>query len=110
MIYLLYGEDSLSLEEHLTSFKQAVGPAELYDVNVTVLDGTQVGYQELVATCSAVPFLADKRLVIVKGLLSQFETRAPRAHRLAVERAALHHNPNAAAQKTGVAAPTFQNR
>lgn len=78
MIYLLYGEDVLSLDEMLKSLKQSAGPAELYDVNVTTLDGAQVSYGELVATASTVPFLSDKRLVIVRGLLSRFESRNSR--------------------------------
>jgi DNA polymerase-3 subunit delta len=78
LIYLLYGEDALSLEEMLTALKQNAGPAELYDVNVTVLDGAQASHGELVVTASTVPFLSDKRLVIVRGLLSRFEPRTSR--------------------------------
>lgn len=75
MIYLLYGEDGLSLEEALTDLKANAGPEELQDVNVTTLDGATVGFDEFAATCSTVPFLADKRVVIVRGLLTRYETR-----------------------------------
>ena len=75
MIYLLYGEDGLSLDEALALLTADAGPEELQDVNVTALDGATVGFDEFAATCSTVPFLADKRVVILRGLLSRFETR-----------------------------------
>ena len=77
MIYLLYGQDEFSLRETLSSLKEDVGTAELRDLNITSLDGSQVSFDELAATCNTVPFLAAKRLVIVEGLLSRFESRAP---------------------------------
>ena len=77
MIYLLYGEDEFTIGETLSSMKQEVGSADVRDVNLTVFDGTQVGLDELMATASTVPFLAEKRLVIVEGLLGRFERRSP---------------------------------
>ena len=79
MIYLLYGEDEFSVQETLASMKQRVEPPELRDVNTTVLNGADVSYDELAATCITVPFLAEKRLVVVEGLLSTFERPAFRA-------------------------------
>ena len=77
MIYLLYGGDDFSLEEALASMKTDVGPAELRDVNINTLDGREVNFDQLCATCHTVPFMSDKRLVIVNGLLSMFEPRVP---------------------------------
>ena len=77
MIHLLYGEDEFTLHETLSSMKEEVGPAELRDVNTTELKGSEVTFEELAATCNTVPFLAEKRMVIVRGLLSRFEVRAP---------------------------------
>ena len=77
MIYLLYGEDDYSLREHLASIKDQVQPPDLRDVNTTVLDGAETSLEELTATCDTVPFLAERRLVVVDGLLALFERRAP---------------------------------
>ena len=74
MVYLLYGANDFSLREALASLKESVRPAELRDVNVTVLDGSGVSFGELTAACDTVPFLAEKRLIIVEGLLSLFDT------------------------------------
>jgi DNA polymerase-3 subunit delta len=44
--------------------------------NTTTLDGRQVTLEQLQNTCNTVPFLAEKRLVIVEGLLERFESKA----------------------------------
>ena len=75
MIHLLFGDDELSRGEVLEAMKQSIQPAELRDVNVVVLEGRDVGYGELAATCFTVPFMSDKRMVVVRGLLSMFESR-----------------------------------
>ena len=77
MVYLFYGQDRFSIREALSAMKDEVGPAELRDVNVTTFDGSDVSLAELTATCNTVPFLAEKRLVAVEGLLSRFETAPP---------------------------------
>ena len=85
MVYLLYGDDAFTIQETLSRLKEGLGPADLRDVNITVLDGAEVSFDRLAATCDTVPFLADKRLVIVQGLLALFEpnppSRRPRADR-----------------------------
>ncbi len=77
MLYLLYGDDAFSIRETLVSLKGEVEPEELRDVNVTVVDGARARFDEVTALCDTVPFLADRRLVIVEGLLSRFEPRRP---------------------------------
>ena len=46
MIYLLYGEDGLSLEEALASLKAHTGPEKLQDINIATHDGRVVGVGE----------------------------------------------------------------
>ena len=75
MIYVLYGGDEFSRDETLRAMKQAVMPPELRDVNISTLNGTRTGLDQLLAISATVPFLAEKRLVIVEGLLSLFEPR-----------------------------------
>lgn len=79
MIYLLYGEDTLSLDEKLAALRAIDAPADLYDVNSTTIDGASANLTELEMAWSAMPFLADKRVVIVRGLLARFEPRRGRA-------------------------------
>ena len=43
--------------------------------NTTEFDGSKVTPEQLRAACATMPFLADKRLVIVEGLLARFEPK-----------------------------------
>ncbi len=73
MIYLFYGDDDFTMSESLSRLKEGVGPEDLRDVNISELDGADVTFDLLRGTADTVPVLAEKRLVIVKGLLSKFE-------------------------------------
>ena len=73
MIYLLYGEDSLSVEEMLASLRPDADAEGLGDVNTTTLNGASATRAELEAAWSTIPFMADKRTVIVRNLLTRFE-------------------------------------
>ncbi|MCL0029143.1 DNA polymerase III subunit delta [Dehalococcoidia bacterium] len=73
MIYLIYGDDNVGVEELLKAMKAAASPDDLGDINVSMLDGQALATDELTAAAFTVPFMADRRLVIVKRLLSRFD-------------------------------------
>ncbi len=75
LIRLLYGDDSFSIDEQVEAMVKQVSPPDLRDVNLTAFDGREAAFAEFCATCSTVPFLAERRLVVVRGLLSRFESR-----------------------------------
>ena len=78
MLYMLLGEDNFSLSQSLEEIKRGLGEQSLLSTNTTILDGQLLTPDQLRAVCSAVPFLAPKRLVIVKGLLERFEPKVRR--------------------------------
>ncbi len=67
--YVFHGEDEFSRSEILSSFKRRLGPADTVSLNTTTLDGRSLTLAALRHACDAIPFLADRRLVIVEGLL-----------------------------------------
>jgi DNA polymerase-3 subunit delta len=71
MFYVLHGEDEFSRSEILAEMKAKMGEPAMADLNTTVLDGSKVTLAELMHACDAVPFLADRRLVIIEGLLTR---------------------------------------
>lgn len=75
MFYVLHGDNELERSERVADFKQKVGDASIRDLNVTTLDGRKVTLGELQHAADAIPFLADKRLVIVEGLLTRLAGR-----------------------------------
>ncbi len=74
MLYLLTGEDDFSLSQNLAEIKNSVRGSESFGANTITFDGLQVDLDELRIACTTVPFLAEKRLVIVRGLLGRFES------------------------------------
>ncbi len=74
MLYLLMGEDDFSLRQSLAAIKKGIGGLADVVANTTELDGRQVTIDQLRGVCGTVPFLSDKRLVVVEGLLGRFES------------------------------------
>ena len=71
MIIVLEGKDEYRLSERVSEFRLTVTPPEMSDINTTMLDGNIVTIEELLTSLSTVPFMADRRLVIVEGLLNR---------------------------------------
>lgn len=73
MFYILHGEDEFSRSEELAKLraKLAAGDPAMASLNTIVLDGSRVTLSELRHACDTIPFMADRRLVIVHGLLSR---------------------------------------
>ena len=69
--YVFHGTDELTRAETLANFRSRLGPADTADLNTTFLDGRRATLAELRHACDAIPFLAEKRLVIVEGLLAR---------------------------------------
>ncbi|HEX6292246.1 MAG TPA: DNA polymerase III subunit delta [Herpetosiphonaceae bacterium] len=73
MLYLFYGADELARAEALAALKASI-PADLTDLNLTVLEGRRLKVDALAAACEAIPFLSDRRLVIVEDALKQIKS------------------------------------
>ena len=76
-VIVLHG-DSFLVAEALSNIRRRLGPEDLLESNTHRLSGNSVSLEELKAVSSAMPFLADHRLVVVEGLLGSFEARGPR--------------------------------
>ena len=81
MIHLVYGEDDVSVDEALTDLAQSAGPDDLRDVNYTSLDADGLTPNAVAAAAFTVPFMSDRRVVVIRGLLSSFERRPPSGSR-----------------------------
>ena len=71
MIIVLEGKDEYRLSERVSEFRLTVTPPEMSDINTTRLDGNIVTIEELLTSLTTVPFMADRRLAIVEGLLNR---------------------------------------
>jgi DNA polymerase III delta subunit len=68
MLHIFYGADEFSIHEALEHLKSQVGPKDVLDANVTRSHVSAYSPQHLQALCNTVPFLAERRMVIVDGL------------------------------------------
>ncbi len=75
MLYILYGPDDFSLVQSLEEIKRSIGDETTLITNTTTLESQQLTVDELKTVCESLPFLAERRLVIVKGLLGRFEPK-----------------------------------
>ncbi|OGO30051.1 MAG: DNA polymerase III subunit delta [Chloroflexi bacterium RBG_16_56_11] len=72
MLHVLVGKDDFSIRQALEAIKKGIGDATALMTNTTVLDGRQATLEQIRNSVDTVPFLAEKRLVIVEGLLERF--------------------------------------
>ncbi len=75
MLYILLGQDDFSRSQSLEEIKRGIGDQALLAANTTALDGRQMTLDQLRTVCETAPFLAERRLVIVEGLLERFEPK-----------------------------------
>jgi len=92
LLYILLGQDDYSLSESLEEIKRGIGDQTLLAANTTTLDGQQMTLDQLKAVCETLPFLAERRLVIVKGLLERFEPRGKSSRRKKTTHVTNHQN------------------
>lgn len=72
MFYILHGTDEFGRAEALTKLKAKMAKDDpMAELNTTVLDGRRLTLAELRHVCDTVPFLGERRMVIVNGLLSR---------------------------------------
>ena len=81
MLYVLYGEDDFSRQQALDEIKSTIGDETALVTNTTVLEGQQATIDQLRTVAEAMPFLAERRLVIIQGLLERFESRTKAGRR-----------------------------
>ncbi len=67
--YILHGSDEFTRSEAVADLRRRMG--ELGELNTVHLDGRTVTLEELRRACETVPFLANRRLVLVTGLLTR---------------------------------------
>ncbi len=91
-MYILSGQDDYSLSQSLEEIKRGISDQTMLAANTTTLDGQQMTLDQLKAVGEALPFLAEKRLVIVKGLLERFESRGKSSRRKKTKQATNHQN------------------
>lgn len=69
--YVFHGEDEYSIKVQVDDMRQKMGD----DLNITEFDGTKATAAEVISAARALPFLSDRRLVLVYQMLSHLSKR-----------------------------------
>ena len=75
MIYLLLDCDEYLTSQFVRNCKAALGDAEVADLNTNEVVGNQTSAGDLLSQASMMPFLAERRLLIVREYLGQLDKR-----------------------------------
>lgn len=65
-VYILYGNNEYAINEFVNKFKKKLGESASVAMNATTLDGSTISLQELTSITHAMPFLSERRLVILE--------------------------------------------
>ena len=75
MVYLFLDCDEYLATQRIRELKAAVGDAELADLNITEWEAGETNASEILGQASMMPFLAMRRLILVRGYLAHLEKR-----------------------------------
>jgi len=67
--YILHGDDDLSIDEAVSKIQAEMGDDPNADMNTSHFDGSSASVPEILGAVTSYPFLSERRLVIVKGLI-----------------------------------------
>ena len=75
MVYLFLDCDEYLTTQRIRQLKAAVGDADLAALNITEWEGGQTNASEILGQASMMPFLALRRLILVRSYLGHLEKR-----------------------------------
>lgn len=70
VIYLFHGDDELAITEAIGTLKARLGDPSIVDMNLTMLDGRYFSIEDFETASKSMPFVADRRLIIVSHPLA----------------------------------------
>jgi DNA polymerase-3 subunit delta len=75
VVYILYGDDAFAIQKFTTSLVARMGDAAIADLNTNRIDGRISGDEDIRSAALSMPFLAERRLVIVTNPLARLAPR-----------------------------------
>ncbi len=85
-IIVLYGDDAFAIQKYVASLESRLGDPSIADLNISHLDGRQASNDDIRSAACSMPFLAERRLVVLTNPLSRFTNRGPRGENPEEER------------------------
>lgn len=70
VVYLIHGEDEFSIAQFVSEIKAKLGDAAMAAMDYIELDGRSISMNDLVTATQSVPFLTNRRLVVLSNPLA----------------------------------------
>ena len=84
VIYVFHGDDELAITEAIGSLKARLGDPSIVDMNLTTLDGRSFSIEDFETASKSMPFVADRRLIVVSHPLAYMSHEPNRSRLLAL--------------------------
>jgi DNA polymerase-3 subunit delta len=110
LIYVLWGTDRFTRDEQVRGLKRRMLAEPCGEYNLSILSGDDVTVRDVRAVADALPFMADRRLVVVEGLLGRIGgTAKPAARRGRTSRAGTGSTARKSAAKAKAEEPPAED-
>ncbi len=76
MLFIFHGPDDFTRSEKISELRRAMGDPALADLNMTILAGRDLTLNDIRHHADAMPFMADKRLVIVTDYIEYLKDKS----------------------------------
>ena len=73
IVYILRGDDEEAIASHINKFYGGLGEPDMAEMNTSRLEGKNASLNDLRSAALALPFLAERRLVVVEDGAKPFE-------------------------------------
>ncbi|MBN1535751.1 MAG: DNA polymerase III subunit delta [Anaerolineales bacterium] len=74
VVYIFHGEDEFAIAQLISEKEKEMGDPAIASMNISRLDGRNLSLDELYTTAAAIPFLGDRRMVVVNDLINTIDT------------------------------------
>jgi len=74
VVYILHGDDEFAIAQFLSDMERKMGDPAIAALNITRLDGNSFSVGSLAAATHAMPFLAERRLVVLSDPLGNMKS------------------------------------
>lgn len=75
MIFVFYGKNDFDIDIEIHKIRMSVSPEEVRDVNTIYLNAESIVKTDFLSAVLTVPFMSNKRVVIVNGLISRINSK-----------------------------------
>jgi DNA polymerase-3 subunit delta len=78
VVYILHGDDEYAIADFIKAMEAKMGEQTIAEMNTTRIDGSTFSLDALVSATHAMPFLADRRLVVLNDPLRHMKSKVLR--------------------------------